>query len=112
MTAQLSPIGPHKLVAEIVAIVKDDKFDDKDRVAAKAEIYMARSNITLEAVRAVWQGRLNKLNDDFVDDIPGDGELTEEQEKKIDEVAGTLFPKEEQEAKELADRKKLEEDIY
>ena len=102
-----------KIVAEIVAILNNEKFDDKDRVAAKAEIYMARSNITLGAVRAVWQGRLNKLNDDFVDDIPGDGELTEEQEKKIDEVAGTLFPKEEQEAKELADRKQLEEpDIF
>ncbi len=102
-----------EIVDKIVAILKNDKFDDKDRVGIKAEIKMAKSNIALEALRAVWQIELNKRLDDFVDDIPGDGELTEEQEKKIDEVAGTLFPKEEQEAKELADRKQLEEpDIY
>ena len=100
-----------KIINEIGVILKNDKFTDDDRAKARVEISVTKSNIALEALRAVWQIELNKRLDDFVDDIPE--ELTAEQEKKIDEVAGTLFPKEEQETKELADRKKLEEpDIF
>ncbi len=102
-----------KIVDEIVAILKHDKFADVQRAQGKAQIQTAKSNMALEVIRSTWLSRLNKLNDNFVDDIPRNGELTEEQEKKIDEAAGTLFPKEEQEAKELADRKALEEpDIF
>ncbi len=100
-----------EIIDKIVAILKNDKFDDKDRVGVKAEIKMAQTNIALEALRAIWQIELNKRLDDFVDDIPE--ELTDEQEKKIDEVAQTMFPAEEKAAQELADRKQLEEpDIF
>ena len=103
-----------QIITEIGVILMNDKFSKEQRAAVKTEIKAAGgSNQALEYIRDRWQGKLNKLVEDFTDDIPGNGELTEEQEKKIDEVAGTLFPKEEQEAKELADRKALEEpDIY
>ncbi len=81
-----------KIINKIGVILKNDKFTDDDRAKVRVEVSVTKSNIALEALRAVWQIELNKRLDDFVDDIPG--ELTAEQEKKIDEVAGTLFPKE------------------
>ncbi len=100
-----------KIINRIEDILKNDKFTDKDRVGVKVEIKMVQTNIALEALRAIWQIELNKRLDDFVDDIPE--ELTAEQEKKIDEVAQTMFPAEEKAAQELADRKQLEEpDIF
>ncbi len=107
------------IVNDIVSILTDKVFTNEDREKVKTEIEATKrgkslsdSIISLKALRDTYQADQNKRIEGFVDDIPGDGELTEEQEKKIDEVASTLFPKEEQEAKELADRKKLEEDIY
>ncbi len=100
-----------KIINEIGVILKNDKFTDDDRAKVRVEISVTKSNIALEALRAVWQIELNKRLDDFVDDMPG--ELTDEQEKKIDEVAQTMFPAEEKAAQELADRKALEEpDIF
>ena len=107
------------IVNDIVSILTDKVFTNEDRKKVKIAIEATKkgkslsdSIISLKALRDTYQADQNKRIEGFEDDIPGDGELTEEQEKKIDEVAGTLFPKEEQEAKELADRKNLEEDIY
>ena len=112
--------GRQTIVNDIVSILTDKVFTNEDRGKVKIEIEATKkgkslieSIVSLKALKATYQAEQNERIEGFVDDIPGDGELTEEQEKKIDEVAGTLFPKAEQEAKELADRKALEEpDIY
>ena len=59
-----------KIINEIGVILKSDKFNDEDRTGVRVEISLVKTNIGLEAIRAVWQGKLNRLEDDFVDDIP------------------------------------------
>ena len=113
-------LGRQKIIDKIVAILKNDKFDDKDRVGVKTEIKMAKSNIALGALRAIWQIELNKRLDDFVDDIPGEapkeetGEtLTDEQMADLEKTANQgWFTDEEKAAKEVAEKKQAELDIY
>ncbi len=117
-----APKDPERqeIIDKIVAILKTDKFDDKDRVGVKAEIKMAQTNIALEALRAIWQIELNKRLDDFVDDIPGEapkeetGEtLTDEQMADLEKTANQgWFTDEEKAAKEAAEKKQAELDIY
>jgi len=110
-----------KIVDQIGVILKNAKFTDDDRTKARVEISVTKSNIAMEALRAVWQGKLNRLNDDFVDDIPvepitsadndsGEREkLTDEQMADLEKTADQGWFKEDVErAKKEADRKALE----
>ncbi|HDY89952.1 MAG TPA: hypothetical protein ENH82_17760 [bacterium] len=92
------------IVNEIVSILTDKVFTNEDREKVKTEIEATKkgkslsdSIISLKALRDTYQADQNERIEGFEGyDIPGDGELTEEQE-----------------AKELADRKQLEEpDIF
>ena len=97
-----------EIVASIVSILTDKVFTDEDRTGVKVEIGVTKSNIALEALRAKWQAEQNKRIENFEDDIP----LSAEEEKAIEQATASLFPEEEKAAQDLADTKKLEEDIY
>jgi hypothetical protein len=110
-----------KIVNEIVNILTDKVFEDKDRIAAKAEIKMAKSNIALEALQSTWEAKQNKRIiavecsgsgiGGFEDDIPG--ELTEDEKAEIDKSADEgWFEEETKEAEKKAEAKKMVEDIY
>ncbi len=110
-----------KIINEIGVILKNDKFADDDRAKVRVEISLIKNNIALEALRAVWQGKLNRLEDDFKDDDPeeaakdGDREkLTDEQMAELEKTAEQgWFTDEEKAAKEAAEKKALQEpDIY
>ena len=110
-----------KIINEIGVILKNDKFTDDDRAKVRVEISLIKNNIALEALRAVWQGKLNRLEDDFKDDDPeeaakdGDREkLTDEQMAELEKTAEQgWFTDEEKAAKEAAEKKALQEpDIY
>ena len=98
-----------KIIDKIGAILKNAKFTDDDRTKARVEISVTKSNVGLEALRATWQGKLNRLLDDFKDAIP----MSADEEKAIEEGTSGLFPEEEKAAKEAAEKKALETpDIY
>ena len=110
-----------KIINEIGVILKNDKFNDDDRAKVRVEISLIKNNIALEALRAVWQGKLNRLVDDFVDDVPEEAQkdgnrenLTDEQMADLEKTADQgWFTDEEKAAKETAEKKALQEpDIY
>ncbi len=110
-----------KIINEIGVILKNDKFTDDDRAKIRVEISLIKSNVALEALRATWQGKLNRLEENFKDDIPeeaaknGDREnLTDEQMADLEKTADQgWFTDEEKVAREAAEKKELQEpDIY
>ena len=109
------------IIDEIEIILKSDKFNDDDRAKVRVEISVIKSNIALEALRAVWQGKLNRLEDDFKDDDPEEAakpntgkKLTDEERADLEKTADQgWFTDEEKAAKETAEKKALQEpDIY
>ena len=80
-----------KIINEIGVIVKNDKFTDEDRAGVRVEISLVKTNIGLEAIRAVWQGKLNRLEEDFKDDDPeksAENDLFADDEKTVGKEAG------------------------
>ena len=108
-----------EIVDKIVNILTDKVFEDKDRVAAKAEIKMAKSNIALEALQTTWEAKQNKriiaveCSGSGIGGLEDDIPMSADEEKAIEEATASLFPEEERAAKEKADREALETpDIY
>ncbi len=80
-----------KIINEIGVILKSDKFNDEDRTGVRVEISLIKTNIGLEAIRAVWQGKLNRLEEGFKDDDPeksAENDLFADDEKTVGKEAG------------------------
>ncbi len=95
-------LARQKIVDEIGVILNNDKFNKDDRIKVRVEISVTGSNIGLEALRAVWQGKLNRLKEDFKDDDP---------EEAAKPNTGKKLTDEEKAAKEAANAKGLDHEV-